>query len=163
MVIASPSSLAQVHTAEKRSIPDIRTPAVSLQSAPDVVHFDSLHSMPLSFPWLPDLAPTTAGAAMKESQLDMTAVHAAADWLRDRLQLRLFGFDIVVDSSSGTALGAARPAFLHCRAYLLTLYNSQCPTEPLSAPAAIVHLNASGFWQAITWWSTSTTFRATRE
>ena len=121
-VIARQSAIVQVHAAEKRSIPDLRTPAALLQSAPDVVHFDSLHSIPLSFPWLPNSAPSTAGTTAIGPQLDMAAIHAAADWLRDRLQLRLFGFDVVVDSSSGVSRPAAR---MHIctrrRPYLLTM------------------------------------------
>ena len=105
-----PSSHTQVNTANKRSIPDLRTPAALLQAAPDVVHFDSLHSMPLSFDWMPDSAPSVASTSERAAQLDMTTVHIAANWLRERLQLRLFGFDIVVDTCSGAALTASRSA-----------------------------------------------------
>ncbi len=93
----------QVYTHTKRSIPDLGLTEAALHSAPAVIHFDSLQTMPLSFDWLPATTASSTEPTDGSSQLDMAAVDAAVAWLRAELQLRLFGFDIVVDKSSGTA------------------------------------------------------------
>ena len=92
---------AQVYTQTKRSIPDLRVPEALSQSAPAVIHFDSLQTMPLSFDWLPASASFPAETSDTRLQVDTAAVEAAATWLRAKLQLRLFGFDVVVDKVSG--------------------------------------------------------------
>ncbi len=95
----------QVYTHTKRSIPDLNLTEPALQSAPAVVYFDSLQTVPLSFDWLP-AAPTfpTTVRDSNRPQLDLAAVEAAAIWLRAELQLRLFGFDVVIDTVSGICL-----------------------------------------------------------
>ena len=100
----------QVYTHTKRSIPDLRLREAASQSAPAAVHFDSLQSMPLSFDWLPATATSPTETKDCRSRLDMAAVGAAATWLRAELQLRLLGFDVVVDALSGNRLLASAVA-----------------------------------------------------
>ena len=113
----------QVYTHTKPSIPDLRVSEAFMQSAPAVVHFDSLQSMPLSFDWLPAVPSSSAKRKGTGPQLDMAAVQAAGIWLREHLQLRLFGFDVIVDTASGMLLVSllpvampftCHPGRLHC-------------------------------------------------
>ena len=118
----------QVYTHTKRSLPDLRIPEAFVRSAPAVVHFDSLQSMPLSFEWLPPVPTSSVEAREPKLQPDMAAVEAAATWLRSKLQLRLFGFDVVVDKPSGT--------LLHC------LPDSACLDCPCALRVWILHLSS---------------------
>ena len=121
----------QEYTRTKRSIPDLHFPGAELQAAPAAVHFDSLQTMPLSFDWLPIAAASPTETRDSNPQFDMAAVEAAATWLRAELQLRLFGFDVVVDKSSGNQFTASFVALLllYCMPAALHLSNTSAATD----------------------------------
>lgn len=84
---------------EKPSLPDLHTLSEQqLSSLPAAVAFDSLAG---ALP--PQLraatAATAAGADRK--RLNRQLVDCAAAWLRTQLGLRLFGFDVVVQQTTG--------------------------------------------------------------
>jgi hypothetical protein len=103
---------AAFFTARRRSLPPLPTGALP-DDAPDALPFDALASLPHRWHSVDaahdadaDAAAaaataTAAAAAAAAPPLDMAAIHAAAAWLRAATGLRLFGFDVVVDASSG--------------------------------------------------------------
>jgi hypothetical protein len=95
-------------TARRRSLPPLPASDALPDDAPDALPFDALASLPHR--WHGDAtacndadasAAAAAAAAAEPPPLDMAAVHAAAAWLRAATGLRLFGFDVVIDASSG--------------------------------------------------------------
>lgn len=86
----------------RRSTPDaalLSGAAASLQ-IPAAITFDSLKSLPSSFV---ENAPNNTFSSSAEDdlgELDLETVHSAAMWLREKLQLTIFGFDVVVQSTT---------------------------------------------------------------
>ncbi|KAK3253943.1 hypothetical protein CYMTET_36825, partial [Cymbomonas tetramitiformis] len=112
-----------VHVVARMSIPDL--PQRVSDGLPPIIPFDSLKNLPTSQAALlgdahggrlaarssdargdeevPAAGSTSFGAgATGDASLSMAAVHAITKWLKDALHLTLFGFDVVVDSSTGT-------------------------------------------------------------
>lgn len=88
----------QVHVVQKPSLPDLHQLAGQLDSLPEAVAFDSLAGV---LPPQLVAAAASATAAAPSRRLNRQLVDRAAAWLRTQLGLRLFGFDVVVQQTSG--------------------------------------------------------------
>lgn len=69
--------------------------SASYSNIPDAIVFDSLKSLPVHFV-KDDPSISNSLSSNDTSELDLQLVHAGATWLRERLKLTIFGFDVVV-------------------------------------------------------------------
>jgi len=83
---------------QKPSLPDLHQLAGQLDSLPAAIAFDSLAGV---LPPQLVAAAASATAAAPSRRLNRELVDRAAAWLRTQLGLRLFGFDVVVQQTSG--------------------------------------------------------------
>lgn len=85
---------SEVHVVRKESFPDLgQLSKDQLDTMPATVSFDSLASS------LPDAL--RFDVQPPKHQLHRQVVESGAHWLRHKLQLRFFGFDVVVDQHTG--------------------------------------------------------------
>lgn len=102
----------QVYTHKKKSTPDLSPLSTLLATDPNCdiptsLHFDSLHSLPVTLP--KSLQPGGHAELQAESKAKAEALlrpqylESIAHALREQLKLTLFGFDVVFDVTAGEA------------------------------------------------------------